>query len=133
MRYEFGEHPDKPGWYLVTDTKWMFSCEFKEHEFNETQEFSGLDRLPADEAKAAGAMRELGEWIHSHHCHEAMPPSAFELRLSEDDTTMSVVRRKRPAVRVDFSPEEDVRDIAKVLRKCAEYLDKRIGRRHEQD
>ena len=45
MRYEFTPHPEKPGWYLVTDTKWMFSCEFKEHEFNETQIFFGLDRL----------------------------------------------------------------------------------------
>ena len=103
MRYEFTSHPEKDGWYLVTDTKWMLTCEFREHEFNETQVYSGLERIGTDPEKISMAMRELGDWLCLHHYHEAMPASAFELRLSEDDTELHIIRRKHPQMDAVFS------------------------------
>lgn len=128
MRYEFTPHPEKSGWYLVTDTKWMFSCEFREHEFNETQEFSGLDRLGDSPEKATEAMSELGDWLFSHHYYEAMPLSAYEVRLSEDDTEMHIIRRKFPEMDAKFATD-DLDAIAKALAKASEFIRKRFIRR----
>lgn len=128
MRYEFTPHPEKPGWYLVTDTKWMFSCEFKEHELNETQIFFGLDRLGDSPEKATEAMSELGDWLFSHHYYEAMPLSAYEVRLSEDDTEMHIIRRKFPEMDAKFATD-DLDAIAKALAKASEFIRKRFIRR----
>ena len=123
MRYEFTPHPEKSGWYLVTDTKWMFSCEF-----NETQTFSGLDRLGDSPEKATEAMNELGDWLFSHHYYEAMPLSAYEVRLSEDDTEMHIIRRKFPEMDAKFATD-DLDTIAKALAKASEFIRKRFIRR----
>lgn len=128
MRYEFTSHPEKAGWYLVTDTKWMFSCEFREHEFNETQEFSGLDRLGADPDKIAKAMKEMGDWLFAHHYYEALPPSAYEIRLSEDDTELHVIRHKSPEMDARFETD-DLESIARALGKASEFIRKRYNRR----
>lgn len=128
MRYEFTSHPEKSGWYLVTDTKWMLTCEFREHEFNETQTFSGLERIGADPEKIPMAMRELGDWLCLHHYNEAMPASAFELRLNEDDTELHIIRRKHPQMDAVFGTD-DLDAIAKTLSKASEFIRKRLIRR----
>ena len=128
MRYEFTSHPEKAGWYMVTDTKWMLTCEFRKHEFNETQVFSGLERIGADPEKISMAMRELGDWLCLHHYHEAMPASAFELRLSEDDTELHIIRRKHPQMDAVFGTD-DLEAIAKTLAKASEFVRKRLIRR----
>lgn len=128
MRYEFTSHPEKAGWYMVTDTKWMLTCEFREHEFNETRVFSGLERIGADPEKISRAMREMGDWLCLHHYHEAMPASAFELKLSEDDTELHIIRRKHPQMDAVFSTD-DLEAIAKTLAKASEFVRKRLIRR----
>lgn len=128
MRYEFTSHPEKAGWYLVTDTKWMLSCEFREHEFNETQTFSGLDRLGSDPEKVAKAMREMGDWLFLHHYYEALPPTSYEIRLSEDDTELHVIRHKFPEMDARFETD-DLEAIARALAKASEFIRKRYNRR----
>ena len=128
MRYEFTCHPEKAGWYMVTDTMWMLTCEFRKHEFNETQVFSVLDSIGADPEKISKAMREMGNWLCLHHYHEAMPASAFELRMSEDDTEMHIIRRKHPQMDAIFSTD-DLEAIAKTMAKASIYVRKRLTRR----
>lgn len=128
MRYEFIRHPEKAGWYMVTDTMWMLTCEFRKHEFNETQVFSVLDSIGADPEKISKAMREMGNWLCLHHYHEAMPASAFELRMSEDDTELHIIRRKHPQMDAIFSTD-DLEAIAKTMAKASIYVRKRLIRR----
>lgn len=128
MRYEFTRHPEKAGWYMVTDTMWMLTCEFRKHEFNETQVFSVLDSIGADPEKISKAMREMGDWLCLHHYHEAMPASAFELRMSEDDTELHIIRRKHPQMDAIFSTD-DLEAIAKTMAKASIYVRKRLTRR----
>ena len=128
MRYEFTRHPEKAGWYMVTDTMWMLTCEFRKHEFNETQVFSVLDSIGADPEKISKAMREMGDWLCLHHYHEAMPASAFELRMSEDDTELHIIRRKHPQMDAIFSTN-DLEAIAKTMAKASIYVRKRLIRR----
>lgn len=128
MRYEFIRHPEKAGWYMVTDTMWMLTCEFRKHEFNETQVFSVLDNIGADPEKISKAMREMGNWLCLHHYHEAMPASAFELRMSEDDSELHIIRRKHPQMDAIFSTD-DLEAIAKTMAKASIYVRKRLIRR----
>lgn len=128
MIYEFTRHPEKAGWYMVTDTMWMLTCEFRKHEFNETQVFSVLDSIGADPEKISKAMREMGDWLCLHHYHEAMPASAFELRMSEDDTELHIIRRKHPQMDAIFSTD-DLEAIAKTIAKASIYVRKRLNRR----
>ena len=128
MRYEFTRHPEKAGWYMVTDTMWMLTCEFRKHEFNETQVFSVLDSIGADPEKISKAMREMGDWLCLHHYHEAMPASAFELRMSEDDTELHIIRRKHPQMDAIFSTN-DLEAIAKTMAKASIYVRKRLIRK----
>lgn len=128
MRYEFIRHPEKAGWYMVTDTMWMLTCEFRKHEFNETQVFSVLDSIGADPEKISKAMREMGNWLCLHHYHEAMPASAFELRMSEDDSELHIIRRKHPQMDAIFSTD-DLEAIAKTMAKASIYVRKRLIRR----
>ena len=96
MRYEFTEHYDREGWYIVTDTKWMIVCEFQAHRFNETQNFIDFGYLPADPDKVAHAMSELGDWLFSHHYAEVLPAPTFELKRSDDDSEILIIRHKAP-------------------------------------
>lgn len=134
MRYEFTPHPSKIGWYRVTDTKWMFTCEFREHEFNETQTFSGLERIGADPEKISRAMSELGDWLHRHHYSEVFPVPKYELRQGEDDEYYEIIRHRPPELVVTFRSGEDFRKVARTLRSTAEWIDKiLLGRRNEQE
>lgn len=128
MRYEFSEHLDRDGWYIVTDTKWMMVCEFEAHRFNETQNFIDLGHLPVDPAKIAKAMTELGDWLFSHHYSDAMPVPTYEIRRTDDDSQVQVIRHKKPHL-VITTPADDLNDLTELatsLEKAAEFLRKRV-------
>lgn len=131
MRYEFSSHPDKQGWFRVTDTKWMLVCDFMAHRFNETQEFPEMGHLPIDPDKIATAMRELGDWMYLHHYAEACPLPAYELRLSDDDTTLHVIRYKDPIMDACFEMDnlDDLKAVANALAKAAEFVEKKMRRK----
>lgn len=68
MRYEVFAHPEKSGWYLVSDTKWMMELEFQVHKFNETQKVMTMGQLAGRSVMdIARAMREMGEYMAAYH------------------------------------------------------------------
>ena len=129
MRYEFSEHTERLGWYAVTDTKWMFTCEFQEHQFNDTQKFIDLGMLGGKDAQTvAAAMRELGDWLYLHHYSECFPAPTYELRISEDDSELHIIRHKEPYMDAVFETD-DLKEIANALSKASEFIKKRMGGR----
>lgn len=127
MRYEFSNHPSRQGWFRVIDTKWMLVCEFEAHRFNETQTFPDMGQMPVDPQKIATAMRELGDWIYCHHYAEALPIPVYELRLSEDDSQLHIIRHKEPFMDARFETD-DLEAVADALAKAAEFVEKKIRR-----
>lgn len=128
MRYEFMVHLEKDGWYVVTDTKWMFTCEFQAHRFNETQTFldyGALDRRNAQEI--ATAMRELGDWLFLHHYSEVFAIPDYEVRLSDDDSELHIIRHISPEMDAVFKPG-DLNDIADILSDAAQFVRKMRNR-----
>jgi hypothetical protein len=129
MRYEFSEHPERVGCYVVTDTKWMFTCEFETHRFNETQKFTDFGALDGKDAQTvAQAMSELGDYMYLHHYSEAFPTPVYELRISEDDAELHIIRHKEPHMDAVFETD-DLKEIAGALSKAAEFIKKRMGGR----
>lgn len=129
MRYEFTEHHEREGWFVVTDTKWMFTCEFEGHRFNDTQKFIDFGRLEGKDAQTiATAMTELGDWMYLHHYSEAFPPPTYELRISDDDTELHIIRHKEPYMDAVFETD-NLKEIADALSKAAEFIKKRMGGR----
>ena len=129
MRYEFYNHPSREGWFRVMDTKWMLVCEFEAHKYNDTQQFPDMGHLPVDPQKIATAMRELGDWLFSHHYAEIFPVPTYETRLSEDDSELHIIRHKEPIMDAVFKTD-DMAAIADTLAKAAEYVRKlRKGKR----
>lgn len=110
----------------MTDTKWMMVCEFKAHEFNETQHYVDMGRIPADPVKISKAMSELGDWLFSHHYAETFPTPTYELKRSDDDTLVHLIRHKKPHMHVTVPADElrDLDDLAKAMAKAVEYIRK---------
>lgn len=68
MRYEVFAHPEKAGWFLVSDIKWMMELEFEVHKFNDTQKIVTIGRLAGRSAtEVARAMRELGDHMATEY------------------------------------------------------------------
>ena len=126
MRYDFTQHVSRAGWYSVLDTDTGIRCDFREHQFNETQEFSLPDDLPADPNLISRMMRELGDWISLHRYSEAMPVPVYEYRMSDDDTTISIIRHKAPCFTIITSANEDTTSarFSEALRKAGEFARK---------
>lgn len=104
----------------------MLVCEFEAHKYNETQQFPDMGHLPADPQKIATAMRELGDWLFSHHYAEIFPIPAYEVRLSEDDSQLHVLRHKAPVMDAVFETD-DLKAIAEALAKASEFVRKLKG------
>ena len=107
----------------MTDTKWMMVCDFEAHRYNESQLFPDLGQLPTDPQKIATAMRELGDWLFSHHYAEVFPVPTYETRLSEADSELHIIRHKEPVMDAVFKTDDMVA-IADALAKAAEYVRK---------
>lgn len=125
-RFIFSPHESRAGWYSVIDLDSNIRCDFREHEFNETQEFSLPDDLPADPELISRLMHELGDWISLHYYSEAMPVPVYEYRMSDDDTVVSIIRHKAPCFTITASADEDTTSLrfADALRKAGEFIRK---------
>ncbi len=66
------------GYWVATDTEHNIVVTFKEHEFNETQKVTLLDRTAygstEDALKVATYLREMADWLARYHYNTAMPP-----------------------------------------------------------
>lgn len=61
----------QPGWWVCADTVNNIVCQFQEHKFNETQEFTFLNEPEHPDALAiARLMREMGDWLGENHCEK---------------------------------------------------------------
>lgn len=57
-----------PGSWVCTDTKNGIVCIFKEHLYNDTQDFTFIDTMQNPDALAvARMMREMGDWLRANH------------------------------------------------------------------
>lgn len=125
MRYEFSCDTSHDKRCRVCDTKWLMICEFERHKFNETFEITDYGRLPADPQKVATAMRELGDWLSLHRYSDICPKPVYELKLSDDDTELHVIRHKEPFMDAVFYTD-DMAKISDALKKASEFIRKRM-------
>ncbi|MGN1221259.1 MAG: hypothetical protein ACI4TU_09995 [Candidatus Cryptobacteroides sp.] len=125
MRYEFTCDTSQSGRCRVCDTKWLMSCEFEHHRFNDTLEITDYGQLPSDPQKVATAMRELGDWLSTHHYSEIFPEPVYELKLSDDDSELHIIRHKEPFMDAVFHTD-DMAKISDALKKASEFVRKRI-------
>lgn len=135
MRYEFIDHPQRDGWFQVTDTKWMLTVSFKAQNFNDTQEVDELGMLNGRDAQTvAQAMSELGDWLFGHHYSDIFPAPTFELRRSDDDSELHIIGHKTPRCCATFQTSEldSLDDAAERLEKMAQFLRKRMKAYHKK-
>lgn len=125
-RYIFSPHESRAGWYSVLDSNSGIRCDFEEHLFDETQEFTLPDDLPADPEFISRLMRELGEWISLHRYSEAMPVPTYEYKLSDDDMAVSIIRHKAPCFTITTSASEDTTSarFQDAIKKAGEFARK---------
>ena len=65
----------QPDGWVCTDQENGIVCRFREHQFNETQQFTILEDMPNPNATAIARMvREMADWLRSNHYNKAMPP-----------------------------------------------------------
>lgn len=121
-RYSFHNHSGKPGWYTVTDRERNFHIEFQAHRFNETLDAVFPDSV-YDAQEIATMLREMGDWLYIHHYSEIFPAPVYELRVSEDDTELHIIRHKEPTMDAKFETD-DLDKIAKALAKACEFVRK---------
>lgn len=110
----------------MTDTKWMMVCDFEAHLYNETQVFPDMGNLPVDPDKIATAMRELGDWLYKHHYSDVFPAPTYEVKLSDDDSELHIIRNKEPVMDAVFQTD-NMKEVADALAKAAEFVRKMHG------
>lgn len=73
-RFKIEESTQQKGWWVCTDTKNLIVCKFKEHQYNETQQFTILEELKnPNPLTIAKAVREMADWLRANHYFKAMP------------------------------------------------------------
>ena len=65
------QQSEEPGWWVVTDTENLVVLKFQEHKFNETQKVTLLEECNLSALQIARIMREMGDWVASHHIDKA--------------------------------------------------------------
>ncbi len=67
-RFNLQPSKETAGYWVLTDTKNKLVCKFKEHEFNDTQEFKFYEEPDeTNPATLAQVMREIGDWVVHNH------------------------------------------------------------------
>jgi len=57
-----------PEYWVCTDTENMIVCKFKEHNFNEDQNFTTLENFsPENFMQLAQYVREMSDWLFKMH------------------------------------------------------------------
>lgn len=60
-------HPEKSGWFKVSDLEHLVELEFQAHKFNETQTVTDTGLLAADANRAAHVAGEMGAWLQENY------------------------------------------------------------------
>lgn len=128
-RYQLQQSAQQQGWWVLTDKENGIVCRFHEHEFNETQKMTFLEDVKnPDASQIARLMREMGDWLATHHYNIAMPVVTYCIQQTEDDEQQFLERGKYPRFRVIIDDECTAHELAVALHKASEYLHKRSGK-----
>lgn len=67
---------EKPNFWVCTDTENLIVCIFKEHEFNNVQDFKMLDDFNPKQLKNVPKFcREMGDWLRENHYNKIFKKS----------------------------------------------------------
>ena len=128
-RYQLQQSAQQQGWWVLTDKENGIVCRFHEHEFNETQKMTFLEDIKnPDASQIARLMREMGDWLATHHYNIAMPVVTYCIQQTEDDEQQFLERGKYPRFRVIIDDECTAHELAVALHKASEYLHQRSGK-----
>lgn len=72
-RFILQKSQNKAGYWVCSDIINNIVCIFKEKEFNETQEFTLLDDIPANPQKLAELVNDMGKWLRDNHYKIILP------------------------------------------------------------
>ena len=127
-KYILQKSSTRPNCWVLTDRENGIVITFDEGLFNESQNVTLLEDVSHTPQELARIMREMGEWVASHHgaiCFK----DTFLFEFSEDKSELHLVRTKAPCWRFVLNEKEfDNIKLAASLRKAAEFLTKRMTR-----
>lgn len=90
---------------------------------------SPIYRLPTGQqaARLATVMAEAGDWLFKHHYGRVFPTPVYELKLSDDDTRLFLIRNKKPRFVMEIKDAATWEQHAAALRNGAEFLKKVVA------
>ncbi len=115
---------------VLSDTVNLIVILFREHEFNETQKITLLDEseLLKDSncaSRLAKIIREIGDYIFSHHYSIAFPTPVYELMQDDEKDKTLLIRHKYPRFTVEIQDECKAKELANAMKKAGEFLNKK--------
>lgn len=132
MKYELKKSDSQPDGWVLTDTENLVVIRFTEHQYNETQNISILDEQEffrkieesgADPASSlAHVLSQMGDYLARHHYSIAMPTPVHELRYSEDDTSVEIIRYKYPKFTIKIEDDCNVILLGNSIKKAGEFV-----------
>ena len=135
-RFKLEKSKEKEGWYVLTDTENLIVIRFKEHEFNETQKITHIDK-DQEVIKRLGAqgiarvLREMGDYMFTHWYSIALPTSVFEFREDDENDRTLLLRNKFPKLTIEINDDCDLKQLSDALKAAGEFVNKyrnRYGR-----
>jgi DNA-binding XRE family transcriptional regulator len=65
--YDLKKSQIRANYWVCVDLRYKVMCEFEQGKFNETQEFTMLEDMPADANLLAKIAREMGDYLRENH------------------------------------------------------------------
>lgn len=128
-RFILQKSTQQQGWWVLTDKENGIVIRFEENKFNDTQQVTNLEDFTEEQLlRLPTIMREIGDWLATHHYNTAMPVVPFCIQQTEDDEVQFVERGKYPRFRIMIDDECTAHELAVALRKASEYLNKKSGK-----
>lgn len=122
-RFQLQKSTLQQGWWVLADKENGIVCPFQEHQFNETQKITGLEDYTQEQVlKMPTIMREMGDWLATHHYNIAMPPVQICIQQTEDDECQFVEHGEFPRFRVMIDDECTAKELADALKDAAKFL-----------
>ncbi len=131
-KYRIEPSTQRPGWWVLTDSKNEIVILFEEHNFNDTQDVKILDYKKlfdscGDKEPAtyiARQLREMSEWAAQRHPDIVFALSTFKVEKN-DDGQITIIRTKYPRFSMTVEDSCDANELSKAVNKLSEYLRKR--------
>ncbi len=129
-KYKLEESQDLPNWWVLTDTEALVVIKFEKQKFNETQKVTCIDeqRYLSQEGASnlARILREMADYMVTHWYSVAMPTPVYELRESDYDKALYLLRNKHPRLKIEIQDDATAKELSDALKKAGEYIIKRV-------